>query len=165
MQGDVKPENVLVCPEDNPGCPYVAKLSDFGLCISLEQEKLTYASYAGTTAWNAREIQAGMKAGPLRDSRLLLKCDAFSLALLALSVLVSNGEPPFSVTRGDPVKYPSTATECLNRDPSIPGDIKMRFTAMFRTQLDADPEKRRDVTHELIKIEDSPAFGRWLVTY
>jgi serine/threonine protein kinase len=35
VHGDIKPDNVLIFMQDNPVVPFVAKLSDFGVCIDM----------------------------------------------------------------------------------------------------------------------------------
>ena len=51
IHGDIKPANVLVFRQDNPSVPFLAKLSDFGVCIDMSDHKISARDYYGTPKW------------------------------------------------------------------------------------------------------------------
>ncbi|TIA35956.1 kinase-like protein [Aureobasidium pullulans] len=49
IHGDIKPANVLIFRQDNPSVPFLAKLSDFGVCIDMSDHKIGARDYFGTS--------------------------------------------------------------------------------------------------------------------
>lgn len=49
IHGDIKPANVLTFRQDNPSVPFLAKLSDFGVCIDMSDHKIGARDYFGTS--------------------------------------------------------------------------------------------------------------------
>ncbi|KAI5839329.1 kinase-like domain-containing protein [Morchella snyderi] len=99
VHGDIKPHNILIFPQENVKVPYVGKLSDFGACVSLQDEDTLedFAVYRGTPNWRPPEAVKYVKEKHGSFSpELLLRCDSFSYGLLVLSVFTANGNPPLS---------------------------------------------------------------------
>ncbi len=164
MHGDVKPDNILVFHQDDPKYPVVAKVSDFGLCISMVNgANLSYDSCRGTAAWNPPEVQENLNYVPPCSFQpsLLFKCDAFSTGLLSVSVMVARGRPPIGVTKGDAKNFARLALDVLSQDKSIHPDLIGRFGDMVKTQLDMNPTKRKDVTSDLLILEKSDVYAKW----
>lgn len=97
VHGDVKPANILIFKYQNQEVPFIAKISDFGMCVALEAEtSMSYAHCQGTSAWAAPEL---VKYRENREDEpgevVLSKSDVFSYGLLVLSVLYCSGDVPF----------------------------------------------------------------------
>lgn len=109
VHGDIKPDNILIFRQADPKVPYIAKLSDFGVCVALEGESVSidFTSYRGTPGWRPPEAAKYVEDihGPFTPE-LLLRYDSFSYGLLVLSVLATGGRPPLS-------KSPEGASEGL----------------------------------------------------
>ncbi|KAI4264148.1 MAG: hypothetical protein L6R42_000729 [Xanthoria sp. 1 TBL-2021] len=167
VHGDVKPANILVFKQSVPEVPLVAKISDFGMCLSLEDESsIAYESYQGTAEWAAPELvrsRAGCKIQ--QDEILLSKCDVFSFGLLVLSLLFLSGEPPFEFDvymKNSAIaaahclldEYP--ATETLGQA------WKSNMEKFVRSTLEIEPLRRSSLYAGLLE-SDCPAFHDWCV--
>lgn len=99
VHGDIKPDNILIFPQTNLKVPYIAKLSDFGVCVALQGESAPtdFTVYRGTPGWRPPEAARYVEEihGPFTPE-LLLRSDSFSYGLLVLSVLATGGHPPLS---------------------------------------------------------------------
>lgn len=90
IHGDVKADNVLIfdSPVHSGHKKYVAKLSDFGSIILLDDARMPgrYVRYYGTSLTNAPETlaQSGKNAIP---PDMLIRCDIYSLGLLFLQIV------------------------------------------------------------------------------
>lgn len=110
VHGDIKPDNILVFPQNNPKVPYIAKLSDFGVCVTLQGDSapVDFTAYRGTPGWRPPEASRYMEEihGPF-SPELLLRSDSFSYGLLVLSLLATGGHPPLSKSPeiSDPGSY------------------------------------------------------------
>ncbi|THZ20515.1 kinase-like protein [Aureobasidium pullulans] len=49
IHGDIKPAKVLTFRQDNPSVPFLAKLSDFGVCIDMSDHKIGARDYFCTS--------------------------------------------------------------------------------------------------------------------
>jgi serine/threonine protein kinase/ankyrin repeat protein len=98
VHGDLKPDNVLVF--ENKGkidVPYIAKLSDFGLCIDLQpiNTSITPELYKGTPVWTGPETRRPYRidlCGTFEPQHFK-HFDAFSYGLILTSVFTLDGEP------------------------------------------------------------------------
>src|SRR5947207_5119420 len=98
VHGDLKPTNILIFRQENGRVPYIAKLSDFGSCIALDDPWLSYSSYRGTEGWRPPEVSS--LEGSFLDSHLqqvdpkrLVKCDSYVYGLVIVALFLSCGDP------------------------------------------------------------------------
>ena len=91
--GDLKPGNVLVFTNDYQKVPFIAKLSDFGQCIILDDNLRDFSAYRGTEGWYPPEVAENnfLLSGPF-CSDLLTKSDSFTYGLLVLSIFLYHGQ-------------------------------------------------------------------------
>ncbi|KAF8415869.1 kinase-like domain-containing protein, partial [Tirmania nivea] len=82
IHGDIKPDNVLIFPQENAPYFVIAKLSDFGLSVNDLGSSGDLVYQLGTLGWMAPELDDGVELATDR----LSKCDFFSLGLLIWSV-------------------------------------------------------------------------------
>ena len=97
VHGDLKPENILIFKQDHPQIRLVAKLSNFGLCLALENSNgLRFHSYRGTDKWKPPEVQHYTEEiyGAF-SPELLLKSDSYSCGLLMVSTMLIDSRFPF----------------------------------------------------------------------
>jgi serine/threonine protein kinase len=80
---DVKPENVLIFRQDDPGCPFVPKIIDFNIAVIFQDAPDRAPLPAGTIPWNSPEqmTETFICNGDLP------KVDIYSLGLLILDIL------------------------------------------------------------------------------
>lgn len=96
IHGDVKADNALIFASPGPSGrrKYIAKLSDFGSTILLDEVRKSnrYVRYHGTKSTNAPEtlVQSGNNAIP---ADMLVRCDIYSLGLLYLHVIAGELDP------------------------------------------------------------------------
>ncbi|KAL8730478.1 MAG: hypothetical protein Q9166_004042 [cf. Caloplaca sp. 2 TL-2023] len=162
VHGDVKPANVLVFRQQNPVVLFTAKISDFGMCVSLEeQSSISYGSYQGTPGWLAPEILRYRKnRGKTIGDVTLSKCDVFSFGLLVLSVVFLTGGPPLKYDVQIEDSAIAAACDLLHKSggtqaPNLAFGTKMR--GFVRSTLEIDPSKRSSLDRHLLAY-DCPAF-------
>lgn len=168
VHGDLKPANILIFRQQSPEVPFIAKINDFGMCVSLEEaSSISYGSYQGTPEWVAPEIQK-YRTGyeeTIEDVKLC-KCDVFSLGLLVLSVLFLAGEPPLkydvhiedsAIAAADRLLHESERTQELD----LAFDTKMRD--FIRSTLKINPSERSKLDGRLLGYS-CPAFQAWFVS-
>lgn len=169
VQGDVKPDNVLVFKQDNPNVPYMGKLSDFGVCIFMEEaHSLSFRSYRGTLGWippEAIEYQENIHGG--FSPELLLKCDCFSYGLVALSVLITGGKPPFDEREleEEEEEYETPYEKAMglifsNQDETFPGSLRSKLMSLCAGVLKERPQERAGLSHFLL-ADNSKGFNDW----
>lgn len=162
IHGDVKPDNVLVFKGSNDKVPFIAKISDFGVCVDLESARngLTIEDYRGTPDWLAPEIRDTRKWSGAFKPEVMFRFDAYSLGLTILSVFVSQGEPVDLTKKGeDPA---DVAIGQLREQSSLSSEMRMQLTKALRGLLDKDPWKRSLPSTDLLRVE-LPAFTTWCV--
>ncbi|KAF8457352.1 kinase-like domain-containing protein [Kalaharituber pfeilii] len=86
IHGDIKPDNILIFPCEVGPYFCIAKLSDFGLSLR-EVEDTVFSGDIGNPGWTAPELDGD----GVDHFRQLIKCDYFSLGLVAWSI--SRGSP------------------------------------------------------------------------
>jgi serine/threonine protein kinase len=88
IHGDLKMENILVVltPED-PECPMIAKLSDFGFSIDISQEQEPRSLVGFTPLWAAPEYTQDLSPEGLKLT------DVYSLGFIVWSVAISGRNP------------------------------------------------------------------------
>lgn len=161
VHGDVKPENVLVFPGPNEKVPFRAKMSDFGVCLDLESSdaRVTFNDYRGTPAWLAPEVlkEDISKFGTFSPD-MMFKFDAYSLALVLLSVFAADGQPLTLDKEFD--KIPDQISKLLNGEKDIPTALRMELRKAILKLLAEDPRNRPLPSQALLKT-DTPVYATW----
>jgi len=90
VHGDVKAENVLMFPSQDPDCPFVAKVSDFGFALDTStRESGDYGCLVGyTPLWAAPEAEQPMVYSKMHST------DIYSLGFVIWTVAM-NGQSLF----------------------------------------------------------------------
>ena len=124
---DVKPANILLVDYSVEDRRARAKLSDFGVAITIrEGHHGDPDDSSGTPAYLSPEQAAGEPAGPASD--------VYSLGLVLLEGLTGKMAYP-----GAPVQ---SALARLLHDPDVPEDIAPMWAALLTSMLDRDPAAR-----------------------
>ena len=165
VHGDLKPDNILIFEQTNLSVPYIAKLNDFGMCIPLKDKSYaSYQSYGGTPGWLAPEVQNSETKGSenLSDGHLLLKCDIFSFGLVALSIFVTSGEPPFGqleTTARD--SYLQAGSQLVKKaSVALSSSVTKIMENLVLATLNANPSQRSNV-NQVSLADDSPGYISW----
>ena len=102
IHGDVKADNILVFEPPVPSGQrrYVAKLSDFGSIILLDeaQKPNRHVRYHGTSLTNAPETVEQFSKNAI-PADMLVRCDMYSLGLLYLHVLAGDLDTAWTLER------------------------------------------------------------------
>lgn len=165
VHGDLKPDNVLIFEQPNLSVPYIAKLNDFGMCIPLEDKSsVSYQSYGGTPGWLAPEVREAErgKLENLSDVRLLLKCDIFTFGLLALSIFITSGEPPFGQLETISTdSYLQAGSQLVKKaSVALSSSVTNIIEKLVLATLNADPSQRFSVD-QISLADDSPGYISW----
>jgi hypothetical protein len=170
VHGDIKPDNILMFRQGNPGVPFLAKLSDFGVCIDMSDHKISPRDYLGTDSWVGPEAR---KSHPEYDDTLLgpfqadqlKQFDSFSygMLLLALFVMPGGDAPNLDLDRDDleeeNILY--RARQLLRGVGSLPDDLKDTLEKALHSLLRLRPCNRSLPTTELL-ITNRPSDLAWL---
>jgi serine/threonine protein kinase len=164
--GDLKPENVLVFDQHHSEVPFVAKLSDFGLCIDLYNSKseLKIDDYLGTPDWSAPELlkrdQFEAITGRPFEATDVLKFDTYSYGLLLVSIFCERGRAPRRKIGED-----SLLDVAINRvmERDRPSSLKFRLCSALRGLLAKTPAARPYPSPELLRTDDLKSYQNWLV--
>jgi tRNA A-37 threonylcarbamoyl transferase component Bud32 len=124
---DVKPSNLLLVDYGNGAPRARAKLSDFGIALSEEGERLTReGATTGTAAYLSPEQASGAKVGGASD--------VYSLGLVLLECFTRH------------VEYPGTIVESavarVTRDPVIPTDLPDNWRSLLSAMTARKPSAR-----------------------
>jgi serine/threonine protein kinase len=167
VHGDMKPENILVFEQHNPKVPFVAKLSDFGLCIDLFNSKfeLGIEDYLGTSDWNAPELlkkdQFEINTGTPFDAISMLKFDTYSYGLVLVSIFCTEGAVPCLKTEEG--THAETAVDLIRDILELPLSLKSKLCLAARGLLDDIPSKRPPPSPELLRTDDLTSYQDWYV--
>lgn len=165
VHGDMKPGNILVFEQQNPKVPFVAKLSDFGLCIDLFNSKseLRIDDYLGTRDWNAPELlkknQFEIITGTSFDPIIMLKFDTYSYGLVLVSIFCTK----LDVSRLDTQEgtRADAAVDWVRGRLELPSSLKSKLCLAVRGLLDDIPSKRPPPSPELLRIDGLISYQDW----
>ena len=156
VQGDLKPDNVLVVKSGNPRVPYIAKLADFGAFINLDVSILTamtYSCYTGTQGWRPPEVQSNESQWrEVVPRQLFFKCDCYSYGLLVASVFLQNGQRPC---------IPQSMKDWRD-ETSIAEPLATLLYNQVSPLLSPDPSSRPRMTPELL-FDETETYKNWYV--
>ncbi|KAI9790680.1 MAG: hypothetical protein M1833_001769 [Piccolia ochrophora] len=167
VHGDVKPDNVLIFRQSHPDVPFVAKLSDFGVCVDLQDAResaLTSEDYQGTDEWlgpDARDYDDS-KYGPF-DSSVMFRFDAYSYGLILLAVFLTAGEAPrLNKYQEDFPSEAEAAIYLLRENEHIPSTLRTQLVKATRQLLAALPASRSLPSPALLETSTS-SYAEWMV--
>jgi serine/threonine protein kinase len=124
---DIKPSNILLVDYGNGAPRARAKLSDFGIALSEDMERMTReGATTGTAAYLSPEQAGGAKVGK--------QSDVYSLGLVLLECFTGH------------VEYPGTIVESavarVTRNPVIPDDLPNHWRSLLRAMTARRPSDR-----------------------
>jgi len=136
LHRDIKPANILLVDYGSDAPRARAKLTDFGIALSEDIERMTAEGVTtGTAAYLSPEQVAGAPLTPASD--------VYSLGLALLQ----------SFTRA--IEFPGSMVESamarLSRDPVIPDFLPPHWHALLSAMTARDPA-HRPVGHELVSV-------------
>ena len=136
LHRDIKPANILLVDYGSDAPRARAKLTDFGIALSEDIERMTAEGVTtGTAAYLSPEQVAG--------TPLTAASDIYSLGLALLQSFTRSIEFPGSMVE--------SAMARLSRDPVIPDFLPPHWHALLSAMTARDPE-HRPVGHELVSV-------------
>jgi len=124
---DIKPSNILLVDYGNHSDRARAKLTDFGIALSEEHERLTADGMTtGTAAYLSPEQARGGDVGPASD--------VYALGLVLLQAFTRRREFPGSLVE--------SAIARLSRDPVIPEPLPAHWRHALSAMTAQDPADR-----------------------
>ncbi|CAG8962191.1 hypothetical protein HYFRA_00005242 [Hymenoscyphus fraxineus] len=168
VHGDLKPENILIFEHDNAKVPFVAKLSDFGLCIDLFNSKneIGIHDYLGTRDWNAPELhkdQVEIHTGVQFEIGAMFSFDTYSYGLVLVSIFCTLGKAPqLNARQGTRAEV---AVGLFRDKPELPSSLKSKLCSAVENFLDENPLQRLPPTVETLKTDDLPSYREWFISY
>ena len=136
LHRDIKPANILLVDYGSDAPRARAKLTDFGIALSEDIERMTAEGVTtGTAAYLSPEQVAGTPLTPASD--------IYSLGLALLQSFTRSIEFPGSMVE--------SAMARLSRDPVIPDFLPPHWHALLSAMTARDPE-HRPVGHELVSV-------------
>jgi serine/threonine protein kinase len=124
---DIKPSNVLLVDYGDNAPRARAKLSDFGIAVSEEVERLTReGATTGTAAYLSPEQAAGARVG--------IASDVYSLGLALLECFTRRAEFPGTIVE--------SAVARLSRDPVIPSNLPEHWRGLLTAMTARKPANR-----------------------
>jgi serine/threonine protein kinase len=124
---DIKPSNILLVDYGDDAPRARAKLSDFGIALSEDVERLTReGATTGTAAYLSPEQAAGAKVGRASD--------VYSLGLVLLECFTRHVEYPGSLVE--------SAVARISRDPVIPEELPEHWRELLTAMTTRKPSER-----------------------
>jgi serine/threonine protein kinase len=137
---DIKPSNILLVDYGNGAPRARAKLSDFGIALSEDMERMTReGATTGTAAYLSPEQAAGAKVGT--------QSDVYSLGLVLLECFTRHVEYPGSIVE--------SAVARVTRNPVIPDDLPPHWQPLLGAMTARRPSDRphpRDLVASLRQL-------------
>lgn len=137
---DIKPSNILLVDYGNGAPRARAKLSDFGIALGEDSERLTReGSTTGTAAYLSPEQVAG--------ARVTAASDVYSLGLVILECFTREVEYPGSIIE--------SAVARVSRNPVIPTDLPDNWRSLLSAMTARKPSNRpqpRDLVASLRQL-------------
>ena len=164
VHGDVKPGNVLIFSNADSELPYIAKLSDFGVCIDMQQpgSKLTPDSYLGTDDWigpEARYYDSHIYGEFSPD--MLKKFDSYSYGMVLLAIFFTFGKPlEFDLQRKNGETNVEIAIMTVLNSEDCPSYLFTPLRNAFRILLSPRPGDRQLPSPDFLK-SDAVAYEQW----
>ncbi len=124
---DLKPSNILLVDYGADSPRARAKLTDFGIALAEDVERLTMeGATTGTAAYLSPEQASGAPVGPATD--------IYSLGLVLLECFTRSVEFPGTIVQ--------SALARLTRDPVIPDEVPEHWREVLSAMLARDPAAR-----------------------
>jgi serine/threonine protein kinase len=124
---DIKPSNILLVDYGNGAPRARAKLSDFGIALSEDMERMTReGATTGTAAYLSPEQAAGALVGT--------QSDVYSLGLVLLECFTRHVEYPGSIVE--------SAVARVTRNPVIPDDLPEHWQSLLSAMTARRPSDR-----------------------
>jgi serine/threonine protein kinase len=124
---DIKPSNILLVDYGNGAPRARAKLSDFGIALSEDMERMTReGATTGTAAYLSPEQAAGGTVG--------IQSDVYSLGLVLLECFTRHVEYPGSIVE--------SAVARVTRNPVIPDDLPTHWQSLLTAMTSRKPSDR-----------------------
>ena len=137
---DIKPSNILLVDYGNGAPRARAKLSDFGIALSEDMERMTReGATTGTAAYLSPEQAAGATVGT--------QSDVYSLGLVLLECFTRHVEYPGSIVE--------SAVARVTRNPVIPDDLPVQWKSLLSAMTARRPSDRpqpRDLVASLRQL-------------
>jgi serine/threonine protein kinase len=131
---DVKPSNILLVDYGNDAPRARAKLTDFGIALSDDVDRMTAeGATTGTAAYLSPEQVTGGTVGPATD--------IYSLGLVLLQCFTRQVEFPGPIVE--------SAIARVSRDPHIPSTLPEHWQTLLAAMTARDPSAR-PARHELV---------------
>ncbi|KAF3807344.1 Serine/threonine-protein kinase ppk21 [Colletotrichum gloeosporioides] len=167
VHGDVKLDNALVFPSWDRPTQALAKITDFGHAIILEDKAASQSDeivkYGGTLLYNAPEVKT-QDLFPI-ERKDLLKCDIWAFGLMVWEACLGGQEyTTWLANHGnghvdkedqnpfDPLKLLDYAKQCM---PAKQLGTAMFIRIVLHRTIQADPLKRAS------SVRDLPLYTRW----
>jgi serine/threonine protein kinase len=124
---DIKPSNILLVDYGNGAPRARAKLSDFGIALSEDMERMTReGATTGTAAYLSPEQAAGATVG--------MQSDVYSLGLVLLECFTRHVEFPGTIVE--------SAVARITRNPVIPDDLPSHWQSLLAAMTARHPADR-----------------------
>ena len=124
---DIKPSNILLVDYGNGAPRARAKLSDFGIALGEDTERLTReGATTGTAAYLSPEQAAGLQVSAASD--------IYALGLVLLECFTRHVEFPGSIVE--------SAVARVTRDPVIPADLSESWRSLLSAMTARKPANR-----------------------
>ena len=159
--GDLKPSNVLIFKQDNGHVPFIAKLSDFGLCIVLDDRINSYRAYRGTPNWLPPETTMEYCDNARFLAQNLTKSDAYAFGLVVMSVFLYHGN---TISGASKQSAECISDQCVSdiKELGLSKALCHKLESLATSLLNSRPESRPEVHPDLLCC-DVGSYRHWLV--